>query len=273
MLVVALVYIDRFCGLTGRELSPKNVHRIFLTAYLCAVKFHEDRFYRNTYYAQAGGLHIKELNNLERLFLKRVDFALTVQPNIYNEYLRAIMTVNQAEKVPAGLECVEEVHDTLSKKEVRRSHSDASTTIGTTASEISSSDDTSNRNLYTPQSRSTHRGSYGSRFCNEDDSSDGRLDVVREEEEHDIDDSDDESFLQDEIDQHGIDAIDAFHDSDHDSGSESDASFNSHSGFESDSEEEEDAEVGFERDLHDISEGDEEDDDALDLDVEEILSK
>ena len=215
MLVVALVYIDRFCGLTGRELSPKNVHRIFLTAYLCAVKFHEDRFYRNTYYAQAGGLHIKELNNLERLFLKRVDFALSVQPNIYNEYLRAIMTVNQAEKVTPTLECIEPAQDEA-KKEVRRSCSDASTAIGTTASEMSalSSDDTSNRNLYTPRSgRTSTRGNYRSeRFCNqmqpitsgdeaESESGNEGLAVVHEENEHDV--SDEDSFLEDEIDQHG----------------------------------------------------------------------
>lgn len=94
--VIALVYIDRLLrpGTTIGPLSPRNTHRIVLTSLLIATKFMEDIFYSNGYYAKCGGVGLKELNNLERVFLKKIGFGLYVSDKEYFTYERALQRLD-----------------------------------------------------------------------------------------------------------------------------------------------------------------------------------
>jgi hypothetical protein len=73
--VTALLYMQLLA-----EASPKftptayNVHRLFITAVTLAVKWHDDIFYSNAYYAALGGISVAELNRLELAFLSGIKF-------------------------------------------------------------------------------------------------------------------------------------------------------------------------------------------------------
>ena len=57
-----------------------------MTSVLLAIKYHEDEYYSNEYYAKVGGVSLKELNNLEKEFLQLIDFSLFVDKRLFNKY-------------------------------------------------------------------------------------------------------------------------------------------------------------------------------------------
>lgn len=79
ILVVAVIYVDRMATQCQAPiLNPFNVHRLFLASLLVAIKFYSDTFYSNSYFASVGGIPTGELNALERLLLKTLNFELVV---------------------------------------------------------------------------------------------------------------------------------------------------------------------------------------------------
>jgi hypothetical protein len=85
-LIMALVYMDRFCKNRKILLTEFNLHRIFFSALLVAIKYNEDIYYSNLYYAKIGGLKLKKLNKLEAEFLSGISFQLFVDENVYEQY-------------------------------------------------------------------------------------------------------------------------------------------------------------------------------------------
>ena len=86
-----LIYIDRFCELSNTVLTEYNIHRILFVALVTAVKFHEDEIYGCNYYAEIGGITLKELLNLEYEFLSSLNFSLFIKDEEflnYDEHLR-----------------------------------------------------------------------------------------------------------------------------------------------------------------------------------------
>jgi hypothetical protein len=51
-----------------------------------AIKFNEDDYYSNEYYAKVGGISLQELNNLEYECIKMLNHKLFVDENIYEKY-------------------------------------------------------------------------------------------------------------------------------------------------------------------------------------------
>jgi len=85
--VHALVYIDRVSknnvSMTVCELT---VHRLLMIAAMIAAKFHDDDFYANNYYGKAGGLTMKEVNVLEVVMLKELNWRVLVTVPEYQLY-------------------------------------------------------------------------------------------------------------------------------------------------------------------------------------------
>lgn len=86
--IAAFILVDRVLGYDGGRLplSMRNVHRLYLACLVVAVKYHEDLVYTNSHYAKAGGVHLREVNRLERVLLSALDFDLRVPPEQYQIY-------------------------------------------------------------------------------------------------------------------------------------------------------------------------------------------
>merc|ERR1712187_733137 len=85
--VIALVYIDRVIkNTTSVTVCDVTVHRLLVIAVMTAVKFHDDHFYSNKYYAKAGGLTLRETNRLEVLMLNDLNWKMLVTTQEYKLY-------------------------------------------------------------------------------------------------------------------------------------------------------------------------------------------
>ena len=63
-----------------------NIHRILFSAILLSIKYNEDSFYDNKYYAQIAGVKTKELKTLEYNFAKMINCNFYVIKEDYEKY-------------------------------------------------------------------------------------------------------------------------------------------------------------------------------------------
>lgn len=88
----ALIVVDRLLEHDGGRLplTMRNVHRIYLASLVVACKYHEDLVYSNNHYAKCGGVHLREVNRLERVLLTTLNFDLRVEPEQFQLYEAAL---------------------------------------------------------------------------------------------------------------------------------------------------------------------------------------
>merc|ERR1712032_13638 len=102
-LIIGSVYIH---GMAKRNpkfiINRLSIHRLVLVSMTLAIKFHNDAFYTNTYYARVGGLKVDELNMLEKRFLQLIDWRLHVTHEEYEQSLAHLCIGPGADKRSYG---------------------------------------------------------------------------------------------------------------------------------------------------------------------------
>eukprot|EP00188_Purpureofilum_apyrenoidigerum_P002020 Plantae.Rhodophyta-Purpureofilum_apyrenoidigerum.ctg2197.p1 GENE.Plantae.Rhodophyta-Purpureofilum_apyrenoidigerum.ctg2197~~Plantae.Rhodophyta-Purpureofilum_apyrenoidigerum.ctg2197.p1 ORF type:complete len:184 (-),score=39.95 Plantae.Rhodophyta-Purpureofilum_apyrenoidigerum.ctg2197:212-763(-) len=86
--ITALIYLDRLMVVNPcNRVTPLNVHRLYTTALLLAVKYHDDLVYSQSYYAECFGMQgTEEINTLEAHLLDMLSFRLSVSEKEYETY-------------------------------------------------------------------------------------------------------------------------------------------------------------------------------------------
>ena len=97
-LILSLIYIDKICEKTSIILSEYNIHKILFTSILVAIKFNEDLYYKNKDYAKVAGVSTKELNKMEREFLRLIKFETYVNKQIFDKYKKYVSKINRMTK-------------------------------------------------------------------------------------------------------------------------------------------------------------------------------
>mmetsp|Transcript_72093 Transcript_72093/g.100174 ORF Transcript_72093/g.100174 Transcript_72093/m.100174 type:complete len:285 (-) Transcript_72093:110-964(-) len=105
--IIALVYAERILQSHPKfTISEKNVHRLILVSTMLASKVLDDFYCRNVYYANAGGLAIQVLNELELTFVFMLDFDMQVKPEefaLYRDSLRRETVVKEVAPVVSAV--------------------------------------------------------------------------------------------------------------------------------------------------------------------------
>ena len=85
-LIISLIYIDKICENSNLQLTMYNIHRLVFACLIVAIKYNEDDYYSNEYYAKVGGITLKELNLLEYNILILLDFNVFIDDLVYESY-------------------------------------------------------------------------------------------------------------------------------------------------------------------------------------------
>ena len=67
-------------------MSEFNIHQLLFTSIIIAIKYNEDLYYDNKYYAKIAGVTPKELQKMEGEFLKLIKFELYINKKIFDKY-------------------------------------------------------------------------------------------------------------------------------------------------------------------------------------------
>ena len=89
-LVTAIIYLDKIIS-EHLFLTEYNVFYLLIASLLLAIKINEDELYNNKTYAKIFGIPLRKLNELEFVFLKTMNYNLTVSTTefevFYNELI------------------------------------------------------------------------------------------------------------------------------------------------------------------------------------------
>ena len=77
-LLITYIYIKRFIAKEKYIISFRNIFRLIMSCSILAIKFNENKIYKNSFYAKVGGFDVDDLNNLEYNIFSRLDFNLRV---------------------------------------------------------------------------------------------------------------------------------------------------------------------------------------------------
>ena len=97
-LILSLIYIDRLCTLGQITLTYYNIHRILFGSILVSIKYNEDTFYGNDYYAEIAGIKINELNLIEYNFILLCNYQIFVSDEIFNHYNSYLISSREIKK-------------------------------------------------------------------------------------------------------------------------------------------------------------------------------
>ncbi len=79
--VLVVIYLDRAQGRQpGLVLNSHTVHRLLIACLVLAIKFSSDFYYKNSHYAQVGGVPLEEFNRLELELIRCLGWDLWVDP-------------------------------------------------------------------------------------------------------------------------------------------------------------------------------------------------
>ena len=85
-MILSLIYIDRFCEIADITLTYYNIHRILFAAVLMSIKYNEDIYYGNKFYADIAGVRLKELKMIEYTFLDLINFQIFIDNETFEKY-------------------------------------------------------------------------------------------------------------------------------------------------------------------------------------------
>ena len=85
--VIALEYLRR----AKLKISPCSIHRLFVTAFLVALKYLDDFPVSNQFFSQVAGCSIRDLNFMELNFCALLGWNCHISFNLFEEYLKQHM--------------------------------------------------------------------------------------------------------------------------------------------------------------------------------------
>lgn len=93
-LVFSLILIDRFLKTKSIVITELNVHRILFSSIMISIKYNEDKYYSNKYYAKVGGINLTQLNLLEFDFVCSLEFNIMVEYKLFEKYYRNLIAIS-----------------------------------------------------------------------------------------------------------------------------------------------------------------------------------
>ena len=95
--ILVLIYIDLLNRHYKINLNYNNIHKLILASFIVTVKFHEDEHYSLKYYAKLGGISLKEIINLEYVFLTLLDFRLYISEELFQKYNNYLLNLENSD--------------------------------------------------------------------------------------------------------------------------------------------------------------------------------
>ena len=93
-IILILIYIDRICNIHKCKLCYYNIHKLILGSMIIAIKYNEDEYYSQKFYAKIGGVTLAEICNLEYNFLSLINYNLFVNENLFSKYNDFILSTD-----------------------------------------------------------------------------------------------------------------------------------------------------------------------------------
>jgi hypothetical protein len=94
VIILSLIYIERYIFNTGLLLTSRNWRRILLTSMIISSKIWDDNSFENGHFSQVfANLGVSEINTLERIFLELINYNVYIKQSEYFKYLLMVKSI------------------------------------------------------------------------------------------------------------------------------------------------------------------------------------
>lgn len=126
---MAAIYAEKVCDICSIQITPQNVHRIYLSGFVLAAKWRDDFYFSNEFYSLVGGVSLPEMNRLEQHILCTLDWDFDIPVNEYNAAVVKYIAMHEARLLSISPEfdprTSAQMHDARSSASSWASYSDA----------------------------------------------------------------------------------------------------------------------------------------------------
>jgi len=106
--IVALIYIEKVIIKTGLLMNELNWRHFLFTALVLASKVWDDQSFENIHFTKAfPDVSIKQINELERIYLKCLDYQLNINGSEYAKYYFILRTISDKTNTKCPLKPIE----------------------------------------------------------------------------------------------------------------------------------------------------------------------
>ena len=94
--ILCLIYLERFTKKSGILISPHNYKRLTLISLILASKIWDDDSLENVHFPQVmTDITLKEISELEAVFLRLIDFDLVIRGAEYAKFYFVLKTLSK----------------------------------------------------------------------------------------------------------------------------------------------------------------------------------
>jgi hypothetical protein len=94
VIIITMIYIERFIFNTGLLINPRNWKRLLFTSMIIASKIWDDDSFENNHFSQVfTHLSVGEINMMERTFLELINYKVYVKCSEYFKYFFIIKSI------------------------------------------------------------------------------------------------------------------------------------------------------------------------------------
>ena len=121
--ILCLIYLERFTKKSGILISPHNYKRLTLISLILASKIWDDDSLENVHFPQVmTDITLKEISELEAVFLRLIDFDLVIRGAEYAKFYFVLKTLSKnfnsvLPMGPLGVEQMQELQNNTVKAE------------------------------------------------------------------------------------------------------------------------------------------------------------
>ena len=84
-LIASVIYLDYICN-KNYIISKYNIHKLLFISILISAKYNEDVIYDNETFSEISGMPLNEVNQMENVFFKAMDYNLYISEEHFNTY-------------------------------------------------------------------------------------------------------------------------------------------------------------------------------------------
>lgn len=87
----ALIYILKLADNNDIHININTIHRLIIISYILSVKNYKDIIHSNKYYSIIGGFDLDEINKLEIMALKKLNFNTYISVEEFDKYFYSMV--------------------------------------------------------------------------------------------------------------------------------------------------------------------------------------
>ena len=89
--ICAIIYLLKLAENSDINININTIHRLIIISYIISIKNYKDNIYTNKFYSQISGIDLNEINELEIIALKKLNYKTFISVEEFDKYFYSMV--------------------------------------------------------------------------------------------------------------------------------------------------------------------------------------